>query len=46
MELVEALRSLAEQRRTYYRHLVQFEQHVSLLEQASGVSLQPVISDE
>ena len=39
MELLENLQALREQQRTYYQHLVQLEQHVIMLEQASGVAL-------
>jgi len=35
-ELLDALRGLSEQRRTYYQHLVMLEQHVGMLEQAGG----------
>ena len=38
-EALEALRLLAEQQRTYDEQLVQFEQHVVMLEQASGGEL-------
>jgi len=38
-ELLEALRALAERKRTYYQHLVAFEQHVVMLEEASGLTL-------
>ncbi len=39
LELVEALRELAEQKRSYNRDLVSLEQHVVMLEQAVGISL-------
>ena len=39
MELLENLQALREQQRTYYQHLVQLEQHVIMLEQASGIAL-------
>jgi len=39
LELLGDLRRLAEQRRTYNEHLVAFEQHVVMLEQAAGVPL-------
>ncbi len=39
MELLEALRTLSDRQRTYYQHLVAFEQHVVMLEQAAGVPL-------
>ena len=38
-DLSEALRMLSERRRTYYRELVNLEQHVAMLEQAAGVPL-------
>ena len=38
-ELLDALRGLSEQRRTYYQHLVMLEQHVVMLEQAAGYPL-------
>ena len=40
-ELLEALRGLAERRRTYYQHLAGLEQRMVLLEQAAGVPLRP-----
>ena len=39
MELLDALRALAERRRTYYQHLAGLEQRMVLLEQAAGVPL-------
>jgi hypothetical protein len=39
MELLDALRMLAERKRTYYEHLAGLEQRVILLEQAVGVAL-------
>lgn len=39
LELLEALRALAERQRTYAQQLVSLEQHVVMLEQAVGVSL-------
>lgn len=39
MELLDALRTLAERRRTYYQHLAGLEQRIILLEQAVGVAL-------
>ncbi len=39
MELLDALRSLGEQERTYDQQLVSLEQHVVMLEQAVGVPL-------
>lgn len=39
MELLEALRMLAERKRAYYEHLAGLEQRVILLEQAVGVVL-------
>ncbi|MBI3323619.1 MAG: TolC family protein [Candidatus Omnitrophica bacterium] len=38
-DLSEAQRELNERQRTYYRHLVQLEQHLILLEQAVGIPL-------
>lgn len=38
-DLLDALRGLSEQRRTYYQHLVMLEQHVVMLEQAAGMPL-------
>lgn len=51
LEVLDALRRLSEQQRTYYRHLVALEQHIVMLEQAVGVPLRPahqetVTSDE
>lgn len=47
MDLLDALRMLSEQQRTYYQHLVALEQHLVMLEQAVGVPLRPAhgISD-
>jgi len=39
MELLDALRMLAERRRVYYQHLAGLEQRIILLEQAVGVAL-------
>jgi outer membrane protein TolC len=39
MDLLDALRRLGGRRRTYYQELVAFEQHVVMLEQASGIPL-------
>jgi outer membrane protein TolC len=39
LELLDALRTLGDQERTYYRDLVSLEQHVIMLEQAAGVPL-------
>lgn len=39
MALAQALQQDAQQRRTYAQHLVAFEQHVVMLEEASGVPL-------
>ena len=39
LDLVEAWRALKEQERTYNQQLVSFEQHVVMLEQASGMAL-------
>jgi outer membrane protein TolC len=39
MELLGSLRALREQERIYYQHLVQLEQRIILLEQASGIAL-------
>ncbi len=39
MELLDALRALAERKRTYYQHLAGLEQRIVLLEQAAGVPL-------
>ena len=41
MELLEALRGLAERKRTYYQHLAGLEQRMVLLEQAVGAPLRP-----
>ena len=41
MDLLDALRMLNERQRTYAEQLVQVEQHVALLEQATGVALRP-----
>ncbi len=41
MELLDALRMLAERKRTYYEHLAGLEQRVILLEQAVGLPLRP-----
>lgn len=38
-DLLDALRGLSEQRRTYAQHLVMLEQHVVMLEQAAGYPL-------
>lgn len=40
-ELLDALRMLAERKRTYYQHLAGLEQRIILLEQAVGVPLRP-----
>lgn len=39
MEVLAALQAASEQQRTYYRDLVQFEQHLAMLEQSVGVAL-------
>ena len=39
MELLETLRGLAEREQAYYQALVELEQHVAMLEQASGTPL-------
>ncbi len=39
MEVLDALRALQEQERTYYQALVALEQHIIMLEQAVGVPL-------
>ena len=39
MELLDGLRTLSEQERTYYKHLVALEQHIVMLEQAAGLPL-------
>jgi outer membrane protein TolC len=39
MDLLDALRTLSERERAYYRHLVSLEQHVAMLEQSAGVAL-------
>ena len=39
LEVVDALRRLSEQQRTYYQHLVALEQHMVMLEQAVGTPL-------
>lgn len=41
VDVVEALNRLAEQQRTYYRHLAGLEQHIVMLEQTVGKSLRP-----
>lgn len=41
--VLETLQSLSERKRAYYRALVDFEQHLTMLEQAAGVSLRPVL---
>lgn len=41
IELVEALRNLAEQQRRYYQNLVALEQHLVMLEQSVGIPLRP-----
>ena len=53
VDLLGSLKALREQQQTYYEHLVQLEQHVIMLEQASGIALRTahenqslVISDE
>ena len=39
MELLDALRRLSEQQRTYSQHLVAYEQHVVMLEQSAGLKV-------
>ena len=41
LEVLDALRRLSEQQRTYYQHLIALEQHVVMLEQAVGMPLRP-----
>jgi len=41
MEVLDALRMLAERRRTYFQHLVAYEQHVVMLEESVGIPLRP-----
>ena len=44
LEVLEALRALAQRKRTYYQELVSLEQHVVMLEQSAGIQL--VTSDQ
>jgi len=41
MNLLDALNALSERKRTYYQHLVAYEQHVAMLEEAAGIALRP-----
>ena len=45
-EVLETLRALTEQERTYDEHLVSWEQHVVLLEQATGIPLRTAHADQ
>ena len=44
-DVLEALRRLAEQQRTYAQELVELEQHVVMLEQAIGAPLRTARMD-
>ena len=45
MELIDAIRTLNERRRTYYEHLVSLEQRIVMLEEAVGIPLRPSHED-